>query len=130
MLNDYLKSPRDVRLELAERAKAERLRQRSKDLAKTVKNLYERAQRKLSARRAEQEEKRLARGREQHGQQRAQREQPAGIEVGGGDGKSALWEQPHKRAYDRPPKTGCGKPFGEAALLPVLAEFHEQKGKI
>ena len=27
MLNDYLKSPRDVRLELAERAKAERLRQ-------------------------------------------------------------------------------------------------------
>ncbi|MFQ8736944.1 MAG: XRE family transcriptional regulator [Bilophila wadsworthia] len=27
MLNDYLKSPRDVRLELAGRAKAERLRQ-------------------------------------------------------------------------------------------------------
>ena len=40
----------------AAKDKAERLRQRSKDLAKTVKNLYERAQRKLSARRAEQEE--------------------------------------------------------------------------
>ena len=40
----------------AARDKAERLRQRSKDLAKTVKNLYERAQRKLAARRAEQEE--------------------------------------------------------------------------
>ena len=40
----------------AAKDKAERLRQRSKDLAKTVKNLYERAQRKLAARRAEQEE--------------------------------------------------------------------------
>lgn len=40
----------------AAKDKAERLRQRSKDLAKTVKNLYERAQRKLAARRAEQQE--------------------------------------------------------------------------
>ena len=36
MLNDYLKNPRDVRLELAGRAKAERLRQKGLDLPDSI----------------------------------------------------------------------------------------------